>query len=239
MQRLPPVAGLITIESTTTKTPLPLPEISESPLFKLNSRKRFGGVDIQQDCSLDVKQGKKKVFGSEFVNFVKNSGKRNFSLLETTERGVCYRAATFNNSANDSHSGKLYFSIGFKEYTEPGPEIVSNEPISVELEWGSIRDFNFSPGTWKVIFSPFDGSPKREFTDSYFDDPYINISFKDEQLHLSTKDVAKIKNTLSIRNLMVSKARIEEDPTSTTSSIVTHATAFTLGFGLRHFVSKL
>ena len=211
MQKLPKFVGTITVETSTTETPPPKYEKKESPLFKLNSRKKYGGHDLQQFCPLDVTPGKKMVYGSQNITWIKNSGKRSFTVHEVTERGVIFLAKTFRNTTKDSHSGKLYFTIHFQEYAVPDPTFIP-KVIPVELECGGSKIVESVSKTWKVIFKPFDGFPTQEFSAANFDDPYINLAVEGSNLRLSTKAVAKLKHFQLANKLKITNT----EPTSPT-----------------------
>jgi hypothetical protein len=208
IQALPKTVGSIIIESTAPEVPPPVYEKKISPFFTLNSRKRHGGVDLQQTCSLSATPGKKIVHGSQNITWIKNKGKRSFSFQEVTEKTVSYLAKTYHHRAKDSHSGKLCFSIDFMEYNEPDPKMVPKQ-MPLELEWNGSKALPLPGKTWKVIFKPFDGSPAKEFASAYFDDPYIDIVVEGNNLRISTKEARKIKHFQSMRKLTISN--IESD----------------------------
>jgi hypothetical protein len=234
---LPEAVGSIIIESTTETIPPPVYEVSESPLFTLNSRKKHGGKDCQQDCRWDATPEKRMLLGSQEIVWIKNSGKRSFLFLNATERGVCYRAKTFHDSKHDSNSGKLSFRIRFKEYKKPDPKTVLKQ-TPIELEWGGSKVLKFSPKTWKMVFKPFDGAPAREFMDSNLDDPYINIVAEGDKLHISTKEVARVRHFQSMKKVEV----IHQKPSKSQgqSQKISNLLSFALGVTTGYFIkSKL
>ncbi len=239
VRKLPNLVGTITVETSTAETPPPKYEEKKSDLFKINSRKKYGGRDIRKICPLDVTPGRKMVYGSQKITWIKNSGKRNSRFEEVSERGVRFLAETWRNQNKDSHSGKLYFIIHFQEYAIPTPAQVPKE-IPVELEWGGSKLVESIAKTWKVIFKPFDGSPAQEYSAPNVDHPYINILIEGNNLRFTTKEVDKLKNLQSARTLKITHT--PQPPLAKTcniSSLKIPAT-FVAGFGLGYFVrSKL
>lgn len=236
---LPKTVGTINIESFRKEASPPVHIRKESPLFKLNSRKRYGGKDLQQLCKLEVTSGRKMVHGSQGITWIKQSGRREFAPAEVNEKGVSYRAATFNHS-KDKRSGKLYFSIFFMEYDLPDPTLVPTV-TPVELEWGASKIVEFPPRSWKLIFNPFDNFPPKEFADSNYDDPYIKIEVDGPKIRLSTVDATKIKHPLSARQLNI----IHTQPSQLVTNLVTQKKlplllTFSAGFASGYFLrSKL
>ncbi len=234
---IPPSPGKLAIEHTSTPSTEINPTPRSSHFHYTSSHAQGQRQDTNNLCRIQASQGWKILRGSHRVEIHHNKGATSLQLEIETETEIAYRAMTFYRKSKKD-CGELRFTLFFTEYRT---QDLAPIQTSVELKWNESKLFGYPPGTWKVIFTPFDSTFEREFLSPSNHDPFININSEGEGLRISTKDPTKIKR-LRITAAIPDNFTQEEEPESYLKKAlvpaVTHAAAFAAGFGVSR-IAKL
>ncbi len=239
---IPSSPGIIVVEHTKSVNKREINPTPKSNHFHLISREDLGKKDQNQLCRVQATQGWKVLRGSHQLQIHHNKGDTSLQLVEENDAEVVYRAVTYYRKKSKRACGELRFTLSCTEYRE-SDALEPPTKTPVHLEWNTSQQFDYSPKTWKVIFTPFDQSFSREFLGPSTDDPFINLTFEGQGLRISTKDPAKIKRLQIAASLPEDFAKEKEEPQQNPvppfSSIARYGAVFALGVGASRFISKL
>ncbi|MBP7074160.1 MAG: hypothetical protein KBA81_02105 [Rhabdochlamydiaceae bacterium] len=237
---IPPSPGTIVVEHIENVAKREINPTPRSGHFHYaSSHARGQRQDTNNLCRIQASPGWKVLHGSHQVQIHHNKGATTLQLEIENDAEVAYRAGTYYRKSK-KECGELRFTFSFSEYREHNPDPVKTP---VELQWNESKLFDYPPGTWKVIFTPFDSKFEREFLSPHIDDPFININSEEQGLRISTKDPAKIKRLRVTAALPDNFTQEEEESESYLKKMlipaVTHTAAFAVGFGVKHVIAKL
>ncbi len=141
--------------------------------------------------AVSPENGWEVVRNSSTFNVRHAEGDWNQSFVSDDGNVVRYRVTTLHIGAfpRGHDSGKVVFTIKFKEQRKV--DTVKTESELLTLRWGDTVAFNYTAGTWTLLFQAFDGS-SNEFAGSEQDNKFITIANKQGSMIVGTVDPAKL-----------------------------------------------
>lgn len=184
---LPSSPGQLTLIHTENLT-VPETKVYTSGPFHQASTKEAGNNDdknhpylVTPDTGWHVVRNT-----SNFVIF-SSQGDQSHSFVSDDADRVQYNVTTIHHGAGSS--GSIDFRITFTESTTQTQSVSKTESMS--LNWGDSKAFNYPAGSWKLVFTSFDGR-HFEMTGSENDNPFITIANQEGSMVVSAKNPAVV-----------------------------------------------
>jgi len=188
---LPISPGKIVLMHTTKADVTLAPKDFQSGPFHLASTKEAGNQDHRDTpYSVTPDEGWHVVRGTSVFKVFSAQGDWSHSFVSDDADRVRYDVTTIHHGLSGGSSGSVDFRILFKEVTTQTQTSSTTEELN--LEWGDSKAITYDAGTWKIIFTSFDGKHS-EFTGPSSTNPFLDLRNDGGSTIVTTKDTATLQ----------------------------------------------
>jgi hypothetical protein len=186
---LPTSPGNISIIHTTTNSSPVTQDFQSGPFHQASTKEAGNNDDKGHPYSITPDGGWHVVRNTSVFKVFSAQGDWSQSFVSDDGDRVQYNVTTIHHGFSGGSSGSVDFRILFKETTTQ----VTNNSVTetMDLEWGDSKTFNYPAGTWKIIFTSFDGK-HFEITGSGVPNPFLDVKNQEGSMVVSTKDPATL-----------------------------------------------
>jgi len=184
---LPSSPGTISImHSSATTFPVTRP-FQSGPFHQASTREAGNNDDKNHPYLVTPDPGWHVVRGTSSLKVFSAQGDWSQTFVSDDADRVQYNVTTIHHGIGSS--GSVDFRILFQE-TSSAVNIASHTD-ALSLEWGDSKSFNYPAGTWKIVFTSFDGK-HYEITGSETTNPFIDVTNQEGSMIVSTKNPASL-----------------------------------------------
>jgi hypothetical protein len=184
---LPSSPGNITIIHTTTSSTPVTQDAQSGPFHQASTRENGNNDDKGHPYLVTPDAGWHVVRGSTSFKVFSAQGDWSQSFVSDDADRIQYSVTTIHHGAGVS--GSVDFRILYKETTTQVKNGSTSE--NMDLEWGDSKSFSYPAGSWKIVFTSFDGK-HFEITGSDQTNPFLDVKNLNGSMVVSTRDPATL-----------------------------------------------